>query len=210
MARKTDPVFRRVCVFDVSRAVGIARFESWGRRSGGVKSAGVSQSVREPGRDESQSVPSPINLFKTRDSELPLFEGSHPSCSPHSAGYTRTSVHPYFPMAKSPYPNRGRIARHNATKVGHTPSTAGTSGRNSGKIPERPWKRSQSVSWNSPREYGWDPPNTIIQGIWRLQSISRILSPQYGWGRFFFQKWFRRGPLRAGHGIPSSTGGISA
>ena len=34
--------------------------------------------------------------------------------------------------------------------------------------------------------------------------------PQYGWRRFFFQKWFRRGPLRAGHGIPSSTGGISA
>ena len=33
--------------------------------------------------------------------------------------------------------------------------------------------------------------------------------PQYGWGRFFFQKWFRRGSLRAGHGIPSSTGGTS-
>ena len=30
--------------------------------------------------------------------------------------------------------------------------------------------------------------------------------PQCGWGRLFFQKWFRRGPLRAGHGIPSSTG----
>ena len=26
---------------------------------------------------------------------------------------------------------------------------------------------------------------------------------------FFLQKWFRRGPLRAGHGIPSSAGGIS-
>ena len=33
------------------------------------------------------------------------------------------------------------------------------------EIPERPRKRSQSVSWNSPREYGWDPPNTILQGI---------------------------------------------
>ena len=52
-------------------------------------------------------------------------------------------------------------------------------------------------------------PNPIIQGIWSFQSISRILSPQYGWGRLFFQKWFRRGPLRAGHGIPSSTEGIS-
>ena len=34
-------------------------------------------------------------------------------------------------------------------------------------------------------------------------------SPQYGWGRLFFQNWFRRGPLRAGHGIPSSTECIS-
>ena len=33
--------------------------------------------------------------------------------------------------------------------------------------------------------------------------------PQYGWGRLFFQNLFRRGPLRPGHGIPSSTGGIS-
>ena len=44
----------------------------------------------------------------------------------------------------------------------------------------------QSFSWNSPREYGWDAPSPTIQGLWRLQSISRILSPQYGWGRFFF------------------------
>ena len=73
----------------------------WGRGSGGVKSAGVSQSVRETGRDESQSVPSPDKLFKTRHLEFPIFEGSLPSCSPHSAGYTRTSVHPYFPVAKT-------------------------------------------------------------------------------------------------------------
>ena len=39
-------------------------FFSWGRGSGGVKSAGVSQSVRETGRDESQSVPSPENSSK--------------------------------------------------------------------------------------------------------------------------------------------------
>ena len=37
--------------------------------------------------------------------------------------------------------------------------------RNSGKLPERPRKRSQNFSWNSPREYGWDPPNPIIPGI---------------------------------------------
>ena len=89
------------------------------------------------------------------------------------------------------------------------PVRLGLSGRNSGKFPERPRKRSQSVSWNSPREYGWDAPNTLIQGIWRLQSISRIVSPTVRLGTLLFQKWFRRGPLRAGHGIPSSTGGIS-
>ena len=57
--------------------------------------------MRETGRDESQSVPSSEKLFKTRDLELPIFEGSVPSCSPHSAGYTRTSVHPYFPVTKA-------------------------------------------------------------------------------------------------------------
>ena len=36
----------------------------WGRGSGGVKSTGVSQSVRETSRDESQCVPSPEKLFK--------------------------------------------------------------------------------------------------------------------------------------------------
>ena len=39
--------------------------------------------------------------FKTRDLELPfVFEGSLPSCSPHSAGYTRSFLHPYFPVTK--------------------------------------------------------------------------------------------------------------
>ena len=71
----------------------------WGRESGGVQSTGVSQKVRASGGDESQSVPSPEKLLKTRDLELPFFEGSLPSCSPHSAGYTHTFVHPYFPVA---------------------------------------------------------------------------------------------------------------
>ena len=67
----------------------------WGQGSGGV-----SQSVRETSRDESQNVPSTQKLFKTSELELPIFQGSLPSCSPHSAGCTRTSVHPYFPVAK--------------------------------------------------------------------------------------------------------------
>ena len=41
------------------------------------------------------------------------------------------------------------------------------------------------------------------------EHFQHSLPLQYGSGRFFFRKWFRRGPLRAGHGIPSSTEGIS-
>ena len=67
------------------------------------------------------------------------------------------------------------------------PVRLGLSGRNSGKIPERPRKRSQSISWwNFPREYGWDAPNPIIPGIWAFQSISRILSPPSTAGDAFF------------------------
>ena len=53
--------------------------------------------VRVTGRDESQSVPE--KLIKTRDLELRMFEGSLPRYSPHSAGYTRAFLHPYFPVA---------------------------------------------------------------------------------------------------------------
>ena len=56
--------------------------------------------------------------------------------------------------------------------------------------PERPRKRSQSVSWNSSRECSWDPPSPTIQGIWGYQSISRILSPSTASGDASF---FRSG-----------------
>ena len=97
-----------------------------------------------------------------------------------------------------------------APNLATPPVRLGLSGRNSGKIPERPRKRSQSVSWNSRREYGWDAPKPYNSRHLMLpEHFQNYLPPQYGWGRFFFQKWFRRGPPRAGHGIPSSTGGIS-
>ena len=38
--------------------------KTWERGSGGVQSTSVSPSVRETGRDESQSVPSPEKLLK--------------------------------------------------------------------------------------------------------------------------------------------------
>ena len=89
------------------------------------------------------------------------------------------------------------------------PVRLGLSGRNSGKIPERPRKRSQSVSWNFPREYGWDTPNPIIQGISGFQSVSRILSPPVRLGTPLFSELVPERALRARHEIPSSTGGIS-
>ena len=77
-------------------------------------------------------------------------------------------------------------------------------GRNSGRIPE---KNPETLS---ELEYGWDPPKPYNSRHLRLpEHFQNSLPPQYGWGRLFFQKWFRRGPLRAGRGIPSSTGGIS-
>ena len=52
------------------------------------------------GRVANKVFPPQKNPFKPIDFELPIFEGSLPSCSPHSMGYTRTSLHVYFPVAK--------------------------------------------------------------------------------------------------------------
>ena len=86
------------------------------------------------------------------------------------------------------------------------------SGQHSGEIPESPRKRSQSFTWNSPREYGWEPPPNPKKSR-RLRPPEHFQNslppPQYDWGPLFSQKWIRRGPLRTGHGIPSSTEGIS-
>ena len=49
--------------------------------------------------------------------------------------------------------------------MGHTPSTAGTFRKKFQKNSGKTRKRSQSVSWNFPREYGWDAPSPITQGI---------------------------------------------
>ena len=65
---------------------------------------------REGGRQEGTSpkvFPPQENPLKTRDLELPFFEGSLPSRSPHSAGYTRTFLLPYFLLADQlPLPGR--------------------------------------------------------------------------------------------------------
>ena len=43
----------------------------------------------------------PRKLFKTMDLELPFIEAFLPSYWPHSAGYTRTFLHPYCPQHQS-------------------------------------------------------------------------------------------------------------
>ena len=73
------------------------------------------------------------------------------------------------------------------------PVRLGLSGRNSGNFPERPRKRSQSVSCKSSREYGWDPPKPYNSRHLRLPGHFQNYLPQYGWGRLFFQNWFWRG-----------------
>ena len=42
----------------------------------------------------------PRKTLQKSDLALPFFEGSLPSYSLHSAGYTRTFLHPYFPASK--------------------------------------------------------------------------------------------------------------
>ena len=96
--------------------------------------------------------------------------------------------------------------------LGHTPNTAGTFRKkfrkNSGKTPETLSERflefPSRVRLGCPKPY-----NLRHLRLPEHFQIPEFSPPQYGWGRLFFQNWFRRGPLRACHGIPSSTGGIS-
>ena len=41
------------------------------------------------------------------------------------------------------------------------------------------------------------------------RAFPEVFPFQYGWECLVLQKWFQRGPLRADHGIPSNTEGIS-
>ena len=53
------------------------------------------------------------------------------------------------------------------------------------------------------------PQTLFLKAFEASRAFLEFSPPQYGWGRFFFQKWCQRGPLRDGHGIPSSTEGTS-
>ena len=78
---------------------------------------------------------------------------------------------------------------------------------NSGKTPEILSER--FLEFSSRVRLGCPKPDNSRHAFEASRAFPEFSPPQYGWERFFFQKWFRRGPLRAGHGLPSSTGGIS-
>ena len=94
--------------------------------------------------------------------------------------------------------------------IGHTPSTAGTFRKrfrkNSGKTPETLSERflefPSRVRLGRPKPYN-------SRHLKAPEHFQNSFPPSTAGDASFFQKWFRRGPLRAGHGIPSSTGGIS-
>ena len=103
----------------------------------------------------------------------------------------------------------GTVTFSGAPALGHTPSTAGTFRKkfqkNSGKTTET----LSELFLEFPSRVRLESPKPYNSRHLRLpEHFQNCLSP-VRLGRLFFQKWFRRGPHRAGHGIPSSTEGIS-
>ena len=93
--------------------------------------------------------------------------------------------------------------------IGPTPSTAGTFGRkfrkNSGKDPGKALGAFAGIPLESTAGL---PKALYFKPFGASRAFPELSPPQCGWGRLFFQKWFGK-PLRAGHGIPGSTEGIS-
>ena len=91
--------------------------QSWVRDSGGVQSTGVSQSVRETGRDESQGVRSQVSLKQGIWSshflrDLSQLVGRTPWDTPVPL-YTRTS----------PWPNKANSSQNSPSSSQNSPSS---------------------------------------------------------------------------------------
>ena len=115
---------------------------------------------RGPGHPGKIRGTSEISLFETQGRQT--FEGGRELFG-HRPSAWKTTTPPGG--LRTPKVNLCGALFSGLRKWATSPVRLGLSGRNSGKTPERPRKRSQSVSWNSPREYGWDAPSPIIQGI---------------------------------------------
>ena len=48
-----------------------------------------------------------------------------------------------------------------------------------------------------------NPQALLFKEFEASRAFPEVPPLQYGWGCLFSQKWFRRGPLRAGHGVPA-------
>ena len=67
------------------------------------------------------------------------------------------------------------------------PVRLGLSRRNSGKNPERPRKRSQSVSWNPLESTAGIAQTLQLKAFEGSRAFPELSPPQYGWGRFFLK-----------------------
>ena len=96
--------------------------------------------------------------------------------------------------------------------IGHTPCTAGTVGLSGKKFQKRSGKTPETLSerfLQLPSRVRLRCPKPHDSRHLRLPEHFQNSLPSVRLGTPLFQNWFQRGPLRAGHGIPSSTEGIS-
>ena len=94
--------------------------------------------------------------------------------------------------------------------LGHTTSTAGTFRKKFREKLRKDTGNALRAFPGIPVESTAGIPQTLyFKAFEASRAFPEFSPPQYGCGRLFFQVWFRRGPLRAAHGNPSSTGGTS-
>ena len=101
------------------------------------------------------------------------------------------------------------MLRHQKPHWAIPPAWLGLSGENSEKFLQDPGNALRAFPGIPVKSTAGIPQTLLFKAFEASRTFPEFSPPQYGWGCLFFQKWFRRGPLRAGHGIPSSTEGIS-
>ena len=104
--------------------------------------------------------------------------------------YGPLSFGPQHLQERRTFPRNLCIKNHSLLNLegADTPSTAGTFRQKFRKNSERPRKRSQNVSWNSRREYGWDAPKPYNSRHLRLpEHFQNFLPPSTAGGASFFR-----------------------
>ena len=128
--------------------------------------AGKKRSQPAVKRPEAPELPK-LRALEAQAAAIPISSSAASSTSPRSGS---SRVHPY-PVGEaaegSSFELVPSVATQAAQSWGQGELMEVTPIRDADASPITPSKpiHSQSVSWNSPREYGWDAPNPIIQGI---------------------------------------------